>query len=209
MEHQTVFAHDTIVGILLAAGKSTRFGSNKLCHPLHDDVPLALCCAKNLYAGIGAALVVIRPDDNILRSHLERAQIPYTLCSNTREEMASSLASGIAATGDAKGWVIALGDMPFIQPQTIAAVGSALRNNAILAAPYIGDHRGHPVGFSASLKQELLSLTGDEGGRSVLAKYAKNITRINCMDAGIQLDIDVPADIQIEMRNGDIQVTAH
>ena len=53
--------------------------------------------------------------------------------------------------------------------------------------------RGHPVGFSAELFSELLSLTGDEGARRLLARYPA--VGIEVDDPGALMDIDTLADL--------------
>ena len=46
--------------ILLAAGRSSRFGGNKLLHPLADGTPVALAAARNLVAALPGALAVVK-----------------------------------------------------------------------------------------------------------------------------------------------------
>lgn len=185
-----------IVGVLLAAGQGTRFGSNKLCHPLADGTPVAVRSAENLRDALGEVLVVVRPDDTVLRGHFDGAGISYVLCPDAGQGMAETLACGIRATSAASGWVIALGDMPYIRPRTMAAVAAAIADGALLAAPFVDGQRGHPVGFAAPLKDELLALAGDEGARRVIVAHKEQLLRIDCDDPGILADIDVPGDVR-------------
>ena len=86
------------------------------------------------------------------------SDLPVRLIRNPRakEGMGASIAVGIAALRAefprARGWLIALGDMPFVAPQTIRAVADAIGHgrHPIVAAWHDG-HRGHPVGFELSL----------------------------------------------------------
>ena len=112
--------------------------------------------------------------------------------------MGTSISAGVAATQDALGWVIALGDMPYIRADTIAAVFNALRNDARMVAPLMAGKRGHPVGFSALYRGQLMSLTGDSGAREILRADAKLVTEICVADAGIFSDIDTAADLKRE-----------
>ena len=56
--------------------------------------------------------------------------------------------------------------------------------------------RGHPVGFSASYRMRLQSLTGDTGAREILHADSAFVEEIRVMDAGIFLDIDTPTDLE-------------
>lgn len=185
-----------IVGILLAAGQGSRFGSNKLCHPLGDGTPVAVRSAENLRDALGEVLAVLRPEDSVLRGHFDVARVPYVLCPDAGQGMAATLACGVRARADAGGWIIALGDMPYIRPGTMAAVASAIAEGALLAAPFVDGQRGHPVGFAAPLKDELLAIAGDEGARRVIVAHKEQLRRIDCDDAGILADIDVPDDLR-------------
>jgi molybdenum cofactor cytidylyltransferase len=111
--------------------------------------------------------------------------------------MGASLAAGIAASATAKGWIVALGDMPMVDPRTIEAILRALERGAPMAAPYDrAGRRGHPVGFSHALLDELLQLGGDVGARDVLARHADMVERIVTEDPGIFVDIDTKEDLE-------------
>ena len=87
--------------------------------------------------------------------------------------------------------------MPFISPRTFAAIAEALKNGALIAAPMhrSGNARGHPVGFSRALYDELVKVDGDEGARSVIARHAQAISVVYVDDAGITRDVDIPSDL--------------
>lgn len=182
-------------GILLAAGASSRFGANKLLHPLADGTPIAIASARNLLAALPGSLAVVRPGAQVLEQLLREVGCEVTVCPRAEEGMGLSLAHAVAASGQARGWVVALADMPFLQPATISAVAESLAAGALIAAPAMRGERGHPVGFAASLKDELLALQGDEGARSVLRRHAGAVSILEVGDAGIHRDIDRPADV--------------
>jgi molybdenum cofactor cytidylyltransferase len=93
--------------------------------------------------------------------------------------------------------VVALADMPFIDPGTIAAVTRALQGGARIAAPVFraSGARGHPVGFSASLAGELTSLRGDGGARPVIERFRDEFVAVPTDDRGVLADIDRRDDI--------------
>jgi molybdenum cofactor cytidylyltransferase len=186
---------DNIVGLLLAAGASTRFGSNKLLHPLADGRPIALVSALNLRAALPTTLAVIRPDNIALAELFAKYGIENMIATRAAEGMGASLAQGIAATVKAKGWLIALADMPYLRPETLLAVAAALEDGAAIAVPKYQGQRGHPVGFAARFGETLMRLEGDEGARSVMRHYASEVIELECGDAGVLADIDTAADL--------------
>lgn len=172
---------------------STRFGADKL---LAGEVPIAARAAANLLAGAGHVLAVIALDRADLRRTLEAAGCEILETDRTARGMGSSLAAGVEASAGAAGWIVALGDMPVIHVETIAAVKRALEGGARIAAPFdAGGRRGHPVGFSLALLGELVTLDGDAGARAILQRHADAIARIETQDAGIFIDIDTPQDL--------------
>lgn len=184
-----------ITGILLAAGSSRRFGSNKLVVPLPDGTPLVLAVVRRLQFVVNAVIVVVHPQDQVLPELLATENVQVVICQNADAGMGASLAAGVAASGDARGWIIVLADMPAIQISTLQRVAQALDNGAVLAAPYHAGQRGHPVGFHSSVRDELLTLSGEAGARDILTRHAAAVVRLDVDDAGILLDIDTPADL--------------
>jgi molybdenum cofactor cytidylyltransferase len=90
--------------------------------------------------------------------------------------------------------VIALADMPWVEPATMAGVVDALRGGASVAAPSCRGRRGHPVGFAASCYGELSALSGDEGAKAVVDRHP--VTLIDTDDAGILRDVDTRQDLE-------------
>ena len=181
---------DGYCAILLAAGHARRFGADKLLQPL-DGQPLACVSAARLLQVL-PTVAVVRPTQHELIDRFAALGVPCVISSASENGMGASVAAGVAARADAKGWLIALADMPFIQPTTIAGVLAALRAGATIAAPYCQSRRGHPVGFAAAFGDALCSLHGDAGARELLRQQAANITPVACDDPGIFADIDTP-----------------
>ncbi len=185
---------DPILGILLAAGSSTRFGGHKLSH-LIDGMPMALRSAMAVKSALGAVLVAMRPGDALAPTLLAQG-LDVICCDRAPEGMGGTLAQAIAAApSGAAGYVIALADMPFIRPASIRAVAAAIAGGAVLAAPCYRGERGHPVGLAARYCEELLALQGDAGARAIIKRDAALMTLVDVDDAGVLRDIDTPADL--------------
>jgi molybdenum cofactor cytidylyltransferase len=184
-----------IVGILLAAGSSRRFGSNKLLMPLADGTLLAGAAAGTLIATVPESIAVVRPGDAELATLLAGKGLRIVECAEAELGMGHSLAAGVAAASGADAWLIALADMPSIRISTFTRISAQLRAGSALVAPFHAGRRGHPVGFSARFDTELLSLTGDAGARDLFAGHALSLTRLDVDDPGILIDVDTPGDL--------------
>jgi len=184
-----------ITGVLLAAGAGSRFGGEKLLHPLEDGVAIAAHAARNLLAATPEVIAVVRWGDFPLYDMLEEEGCQVTMFQGAARGMGASLAHGVAHARGADGWVIALADMPRIATDTIRKVAAALEEGALIAAPVLKGERGHPVGFAASLRDELVALTGDRGARAVMERHREAVKLLDCDDPGILLDIDRKSDL--------------
>jgi len=190
----------TIRGILLAAGYSKRFGSNKLLQTLPAGsslagTPIALAAARNLLDAVPESIAVVRPRAQKLAKMLRDAGCTTVVCKNAGEGMGTSLAAGVRASLDVDGWIVTLADMPFIRPETIRTVLKALGEGAAIAAPSFRGERGHPVGFAKRFYAELSALHGDEGAREVLTRHPDGIVLCEVDDPGVLRDIDQPSDL--------------
>lgn len=103
--------------------------------------------------------------------------------------MGDSIAAGVAACPDADGWLIVLGDMPFILPSSIEQVVAAMADDAV-SVPVLGGEFGHPVGFGSSFGTQLQTLTGDRGARPLFAQG--RVVEVAVEDPGVLWDIDMP-----------------
>jgi molybdenum cofactor cytidylyltransferase len=130
-----------------------------------------------------------------LAATLARAGATVVGCSDADRGMGHSLACGVRAAGDARGWIVALADMPWIAPATIRAVVAALAGGAPIVVPRVAGERGHPVGFAAAFLGELTALQGDQGARSLLRVHAMHVVHVDVADRGAIRDVDIPADL--------------
>ncbi len=186
-----------IRGLLLCGGSARRFGSDKLLAAVPGEEargPIVARAARNLREGAGNALAVVPPGAARLREILEPLGCEAIESDRTALGMGASLAAAVAATDRADGWIVALGDMPLIAPATIAAVRRALEDGALIAAPVCArsGERGHPVGFAAALRAELLALAADVGARALVERHRGELRLLPTDDAGIFVDLDTP-----------------
>ena len=183
----------TCTGILMAAGQSTRFGSNKLLAPLSDGTPMVIACACTLHAVLERCIAVV--DDRqsaVARLHAE-AGLQVIANPRALEGMGTSIACGVAASPGTGGWLIALADMPGIPARVIQQVTGGLARGADIVAPVCRGQRGHPVGFAARHAPALLALNADSGARDIITAHRDTLELIETPHSGVIVDIDTPA----------------
>lgn len=185
------------VGILLAAGRGSRFdpagSADKLLARLPDGEAVVAASARHLLAVLPRVVAVCSREGEVA-ALLRSLGCEVSICADAREGMGVSLAHAVRASLPAFSWLVALGDMPFIQPSTIRALNDALVAGAPLAAPLMQGRRGNPVGFGETHLAALLALQGDEGARRIVA--ANPVTMVEVDDPGIFADVDRPDDLR-------------
>lgn len=190
--------HDQIVGILLAAGKGTRFDptgvQNKLLQTTIVGDKVVVAAATALLSVLPLVTAVVRNADDAVAVELESLGCKLVVCPDADKGMGASLVCALEQNRHAAGWVIALGDMPGVQTTTIAALADKLRTGADIVAPFHKGERGNPVGFGTKHISELLLLGGDQGARALLKIHP--VTRVDVNDPGIHYDIDTSADLK-------------
>ena len=103
--------------------------------------------------------------------------------------MGDSIAAGVAACPQLGGWLIVLGDMPFILPSSIEQVVAGIADDAV-SVPVHQDEYGHPVGFGRSFGAALMALSGDRGAKALFAQA--RVVEVAVDDLGVLWDVDVP-----------------
>lgn len=194
-----------VVGILLAAGRGSRFDPTgarcKLLQALPNGDPVAVASARSLMAALPRVIAVVREEDTATAGLLRSLGCEVVPCAEAASGMAASLACGVRHARDAQGWLIALADMPYVKPATMAALAAAVAQGAQgqgaapdIAAPMHEGRRGNPVAFGRAHLPALLALQGDQGARNILKNNPVNELAVH--DPGILQDIDTPSDIQ-------------
>lgn len=188
------------VAIVLAAGTGSRMGTDKLRLPLgHCSI---LGHTLRAYAGQGLEyrILVTRPE---LPLPPEAASWEVIFNENSTRGMGSSLRAGVAAAPPGcKGFLLGLGDLPALQPQTVAAVLAAARTSPLgLVYPTWRGRRGHPVWLHARYRPALLAVQGDRGARALLRECTG--VSVEVPDPGCALDVDTPDDLaRLELCDG-------
>ncbi|MEG9623757.1 MULTISPECIES: nucleotidyltransferase family protein [Pseudomonas] len=182
----------TVVALVLAAGRSVRFGSDKRRAPLDDGRSLLAHSVEQALAVFDEVRVVLREGEGMQELGLP-AGCRVVPSPDAALGMGHSLAAGVASLqdGNAHAVAILLGDMPWILPDTLRRMAQAASASSILLPSHEG-RQGHPVVFGRAFWPELMRLTGDEGARSVVRSHRDCCVLLEVDDAGVLRDVDTP-----------------
>jgi molybdenum cofactor cytidylyltransferase len=188
----------SITAIVLAAGQGSRFRAeagadqDKLladCVGLDGVVrPVIEQVLKNLPSAVADRWVVTSADRPEVIRLAEIYGCKVLLLRSAG--MGDSIAAAVAASASANGWLVVLGDMPFIQSSSIERVIAGLEEGGI-SVPVQDGQYGHPVAFGRAFGPGLMALTGDRGAKPLFAQAA--VCEVAVDDPGVSWDVDVPA----------------
>ena len=181
----------TYAALVLAAGRASRFGSDKLS-ALLDGEPLLFHAIRAARAApVSRVIVVTKPGLDIGAWPGEPVVEVLRIDSAA---LSQSLQAGIAAADGAEGVFVFLGDMPRV-PHGVAARLAATIGDAIAALPRCEGRPGHPALLSVRLFPEIAALSGDEGAGRLL-RSRDDVVFCEVDDPTILLDVDRPEDLQ-------------
>ncbi|HWY62400.1 MAG TPA: NTP transferase domain-containing protein [Rhizomicrobium sp.] len=186
-----------IGGVVLAAGLSSRMGSNKMITPLKGKPLVRHAVEAALTAGLDPVIIVTGHEASSVEKALTGLDVSFIHNDQYADGLSGSLRRGVAALPeDCDGALVLLGDMPAIGAgliaRTIAAFDPASR--AICVATARGQY-GHPVLWGRQFFPEIAMLTGDSGARALLNRHAAQVCEIEAGDDAPLTDIDTRADL--------------
>ena len=182
--------HNELDTIVLAAGMSSRFGSNKLLHPYKDCrviesvIRVALVVSTRVILVLGhdaeRILTLVRPIPNV-----DPVYNPWYL-----RGMFTSIQRGVRAVSTHR-FAVVPGDLPGLAPSDFASVLSG--GDHPVVRPFHGDAPGHPVLMQRRLVPRILSLPSDSSMAEVHRYYA--VHRITTNNPAVHADVDTPSDL--------------
>jgi molybdenum cofactor cytidylyltransferase len=188
--------------IIPASGYSRRMGSPKLLLPIGGE-SMIRSVARTALAAMASTAVVHRRDDPALPAQLAGLPLHFVAHAEANAGLSAAIRAGIAfvSARQAQAAVIVLGDMPGIDADVLRHVQAVYRatGSRIVQARY-ADRPGHPVLFDRSLFPELLELTGDQGAKPVVERYAGDIRKV-AVAAPQPADLDTPAEYERYVRS--------
>jgi molybdenum cofactor cytidylyltransferase len=189
-----------ITGLVLAAGSSTRMGGrNKLLTHIGGQTMLNRTLSNLKASLVEEIIVVLGHDSHAIRSSVTVGGLRFVHNPLYQQGMSTSLICGIDALSPrADGALICLADMPFVTPSMLNRLIAAYdpQKGCSICIPCDNGKRGNPVLWPATLFEEIRSLRGDVGARSLIATHEELICRVDLDDYAVLVDIDTPEDLK-------------
>lgn len=172
-------------------------GADKLLLPYAGTTLLAHVAGVALKTGLPVT-IALPPDRPMRHAALAGLAVQIVAVSGSSAGMGASLAAGVAALPETAPVILLLADMPGITAKDLLAFRADWDTcpDRILRATDPAGTPGHPVGFPAWARPELLALTGDQGARQVLLRNADRLRYLALPDRRAVTDIDTPEDWQ-------------
>jgi molybdenum cofactor cytidylyltransferase len=189
-----------VIGVVLAAGKGARFSAAAPGAPpklltLVEGAPLIRRAVNSLLeGGVDRSVIVVAINDEpAIRSALDGLPVTFAINPNPGRGMFSSIQCGVAAHDAEDLYALLPGDMPYVRPETVAAVLSAAIRSGLTACPIREGRRGHPLVFSAALRDRILEAPANAILSDVRSR--DSFLSVEVSDDGIHHDVDRPEDL--------------
>lgn len=190
-----------VSAIILAAGSSSRFeDGHKLLVEIGGMPIVRHVCSALAKSKIDDIVLVVSEGGGAVASAAGTGRWRVVENPNAHEGMSTSLRIGLQSIdSNADGLLVALGDMPGITSGLVDTLLSAFNRcqGRAIAFPISPDgRRGHPIIWPKALFFQLLTVTGDSGGKTILADHKNLWHPVPCEGAGAFADIDTRADLE-------------
>jgi molybdenum cofactor cytidylyltransferase len=196
----------SIVGVVLGAGQSSRFGAPKQLLPFGDTTMLGQAVRNANASDLDRVVVVLGRASGELRGSVAfgRAEVVENTLYGTG--CASSLLAGMDAAGEGcEALVLLLGDQPGVRSGFIDAVLSDWRwDRPWASVTSYGGKLGHPFVFAREAFEDLRGLHGDKAVWKLIEAYPERVRRVE-IEAPLPPDVDTPEDYGLALahwRNG-------
>ncbi len=187
-----------IQAIVLAAGKSNRFNSDKTRIQI-NSLPMAIYICRVINNITPNVLIAINENNSTLIKTADKYNIRHLIIPDGENTgLGKTISHVVKCCPKQDGWLFCLGDMPLIKQQTYKTIldkANNATNNAIIL-PVFNSKPGHPVYFGKRYYTELSKLTGDTGAKSIIRNHSTAVREIITTDKFIHQDIDIAQDLK-------------
>ena len=189
-------------GIILAAGESSRMGSDKALLPYADSTFLEHLITVFLPRVNPLIVVLGHHADEIAAKLAPPRDFQIVVNENYKRGMLTSLQAGLRAAPGAEALMFTLVDHPAVQPETVdRLIEEFQRTTPAVAIPRFGERRGHPVLIARRVADEILALAPESSAKDAIRKHRDETLFVDVEDAGVLRDVDLPSDYEALLRN--------
>jgi molybdenum cofactor cytidylyltransferase len=183
-----------ITGIILASGFSKRMQQEKLLLPV-KNIPLIERVIRAAKQSLLDEIILVYQQEQV-RAVAERFRITTALNTAAAQGQSAAIRLGVqSARPDAQAFMFLVGDQPYVNPEVINRLMTVWRQNrGSIIVPLYNNRPGNPVVFPAQLRDELLALQGDSGGRMLIQKMPDRVCAVPVSSLSVGIDIDTPED---------------
>lgn len=183
-----------VAAVLLAAGASSRLGSNKLLVELGAETVVRRAARHALEAGLSPVIVVLGHEAPQVAAALAGLPLETVVNPEYPEGMRASVRAGIARVpGDCDAAVVLLSDMPLVTPGMIAEVVARYRAGGELVISLYGEVQAPPTLYARRFFPALVS-AGPESGRRVVRDHRSEAVEVR-WPPELVTDLDLPEDV--------------
>jgi len=200
MEHPGIDKKPT-AGIILAAGKSTRFGSLKHLFKVGEKTIISMVIDASVKSDLDRIVLVLgyRSDTimTAIDNHLQNHKIRTVINPRFQEGMSSSLKCGMMEIRDEfPSVMIILGDHPFLDTKTINILLDRFKSSdKAICVPVYKGKRGLPVCFGNRFYADIMNITGDIGARHIIQKNPEQVLTVEVDNPDCLFDVDNDDDL--------------
>lgn len=184
-----------IAAVVLAAGMSSRMGSNKLLADVNGKPMVRHAVETAIASQSGPVIVVTGNDGDGVREALRSLNIQFENNLDFSKGLSTSLRLGIKSVPTAcDGALILLGDMPGVSTNLIDKLIAAFdpaEGRAICVATRHGK-QGNPVLWARRFFPEIAAIEGDVGARALVGMHGELVCEVEADDDAPLTDIDTP-----------------
>jgi molybdenum cofactor cytidylyltransferase len=193
-----------ILGLIPAAGISSRMGRPKLALPLGDGTVLSQVVTALQQAGVGRILVVVGPTVPELVPLAQAAGAAVLLLSNQTADMRATVEQGLSwledrfQPGDQDDWLLVPADHPTLSPAVIGQLQKAKEQSPhySIIVPTFQGQRGHPALLSWKHVAGIRMFSAQQGLNVYLRHQADETLQLPVDSSDILRDLDTPEDYE-------------
>ena len=183
--------------ILLAAGNSNRFKGNKLITSVNDKPMYMNVVEKTLKLKFRFNKIILITQYEDIKEALVQQHIQVVMNKNIELGISHSIKLGIQTDMEADAYMFMVCDQPFISLESMEKlIDRFMKSNKGMACVQYEGKLGNPTIFSRKYTQELLSLNGDVGGKSIMKKHLYDLEKVQISHKVELMDIDTREELE-------------